>query len=217
MNTMNSSSENRETYPQSLDEEGILKLAEESLGAPINEYKFYRSGNIVVEVNNEWIFRFSRSKDREIKQLLVEKEFLRTFEKVSPIKVPKIEFEWDHFAGFGYKKFIGEPLDPKILAQLPTEKRKEICRQLGEFLTQLHSMQWSHEDLLQYPLGDSDFWNDVWKSVEPHLSQELKRKAFDYFTEYFQKEPGYTIEKTICNADFHYNHIIFNSVTNTIS
>ena len=51
----------------------------------VDSYKIIRSGwsNVVVEVNDQWIFRFAR--DKENTQCAVERDFLTRFEKVSRV------------------------------------------------------------------------------------------------------------------------------------
>lgn len=175
---------------------------------PIKEYKTITGtyGNIVFEVNNEWIFRFSKE-TRDIRQLEIEKEFLQKFEKSSPIPVPHIEYEGKGF--IGYKKLEGVPFTAEICDKISEKQKNDVWKSIGEFLSQLHSSDFKHENLVEYPYGDDDFWNDLWRPIEHQLGKKTREKALKYFTEYFEKESRNPIKKTICHADFHPNHILF--------
>lgn len=183
---------------------------------PIQKYKIITEGcwNIVIEINGEWIFRFSRS-DNDIKQLALEKMFLPKFKKISSVAIPDITYKWKNF--IGYKKIEGERFTYEIYKQLSSKNKNEICKSIGEFLTQLHSIKFENKNLTEFPLWDTDFWNDLWKPIESQLSSKTRENALNYFMDYFTNEAKYPIEKTICHWDIHPNHIFFNTSSENIS
>lgn len=164
-------------------------------------------GNVVLKINREWIFRFSR-KDIDIKQLEIEISFLKNFHKISPIPVPEILYEGKDF--MGCKVFDGEPFTKEIYDTLSAHEQKEIWKSIGNFLKALHSIEFQHKNLVEYPLGDNNFWNDLWKPIEGKLSKQVREKALNYFEEHFKWESENPINKTICHGDFHPNHILYN-------
>lgn len=170
-------------------------------------------GNIVFKINQEWIFRFSR-KDIDIKQLEIEISFLKKFHKISPIPVPEILYEGKDF--MGCKVFDGEPFGKEIYITLSAHEQDEIWKSIGNFLQALHSIEFQHKNLVEYPLGDNDFWDDLWKPIERELSKEVRKKALNYFEEYFVREAQNPINKTICHGDFHPNHILYNKSSKSI-
>src|SRR2546423_6261025 len=77
----------------------------------INTSRFLEHGayNVIVEVNDEWVFRFPRPgspRDHEQDRLI----FLEGFAKVSPLSVPDPIYVTDDFVG--YRKIVGSHLYP---------------------------------------------------------------------------------------------------------
>ena len=67
---------------------------------PINTSRFLEHGayNVIVEVNDEWVFRFPRPgspRDHEQDRL----HFLEGFAKVSPLSVPEPIYVTEDFVG----------------------------------------------------------------------------------------------------------------------
>ena len=170
-------------------------------------------GNIVFMINRKWIFRFSR-KDIDIRQLEIEKSFLKQFHKISPIPVPEILYEDKDF--MGCKMFSGEPFTKEICDALSAQEQEAIWKSIGEFLQILHSMDYHHKNLVEYPLGDNKFWHDLWAPIEYQISSATRKKALDYFEKYFAEEAKNPTQNTICHGDFHPNHILFDKSSKTI-
>ncbi len=170
-------------------------------------------GNVVFKINQNWIFRFSK-KDVDIRQLEIEISFLKNFHKISPIPVPEIFYEGKNF--MGCKVFDGKPFTKEICDTLSKQKQEEIWKSIGKFLQTLHSTQFQHKNLVEYPLGDDNFWDDLWKPIEKQLSQQVREKALNYFEEYFTWEIKNPIKKTICHGDFHPSHILYDKSSKNI-
>jgi aminoglycoside 2''-phosphotransferase len=95
--------------------------------------------NVIVEVNDEWVFRFPRRgspRDNEQERLC----FLESFAKVSPLPVPDPIYVTDDFVA--YKRIGGSHLYPTQIARLPNAGKLRVAEQLGAFLGALHR----HED-----------------------------------------------------------------------
>lgn len=196
-----------------MNEKNYLSIITNLFKKPIYEYKVKGGyGNTVFEINKEWIFRFSKEED--LKQLEIEKSFLPQFEKLSPLPVPHIEYEGINF--IGYKKIDGTPID-EVYENISENHQNNAWQLIGEFLNQLHSTNFFHSNLVEYPLGDNDFWSDLWRPIESQLSQKTRKNAFLYFTEYFENESKNPIKKTLCHGDFHPNHILFNQSSKNIA
>lgn len=170
-------------------------------------------GNIVFKINQELIFRFSR-RDIDVKQLEIEISFLKNFHKISSIPVPEILNEGRDF--MVCRVFEGEPFTKEIYDALSAHEQEEICKSIGKFLHTLHSIEFQHKNLVEYPLGDNDFWTDLWKPIKWQLSNQAREKALKYFEEYFVWEAKNPINKTICHGDFHPNHIFYNKSSKSI-
>jgi aminoglycoside phosphotransferase (APT) family kinase protein len=102
------------------------------------------SGNRLVEVNDEWVFRFPGTRpspDKTQKQL----KFLTSFAKRSPVAVPEPVYVTDQFVGYrriaGAPFSPGDPFSPAKMDGLPEEDRQRVAKQLGVFLATLHQSQ----------------------------------------------------------------------------
>ena len=110
-------------------------------GLTIHRLRVLQHGayNVVVEVNDEWIFRFPRpgSPRDNVQERL---QFLESFAKVSPLPVPDPVYVTDDFVA--YRKISGSHLYPTQVARLPNAAKQRVAEQLAEFLSALHH----HED-----------------------------------------------------------------------
>jgi hypothetical protein len=100
-----------------MNEDKYLKQIIKVFKEPIEDYVVINGsyGNVVVEINNNWIFRFSQSKI-DIKQLTLEKLFLPQFHKSCILNIPNIKYEGADF--IGYKKINGEPFSVDVFNTL---------------------------------------------------------------------------------------------------
>jgi len=132
---------------------------------------------VVVEVNSEWIFRFLRDADDPC--LEYEKQFLPLFAQMSPLPIPAILCSGQDF--IAYRRIQGERLSLVDLDALAADSRIKMARQLGEFLTVLHSFPVNRAE----KIGLSDSWGG-WREqaheifrceVAPLLTAETRRGA----------------------------------------
>ncbi len=199
-----------------MNREKYLNKIKEVFKEPIEDYTIINESywNVVLEINKNWIFRFSKS-EIDLKQLSLEKLFLPKFHELSSIEIPYIEYEGEGF--IGYKKIHGIPLSPEIYNTLSSSDKNEIWKSIWNFLTQLHSIKFLDKNLVYFPYWDDDFWQKLWEPVKLQLSDTARKNAFKYFTNYFEQVSKSSIELTICHADFHPNHLLYNSSTQNIS
>jgi len=141
---------------------------------------------LVIEVNQEWMFRFPR-RPSTMKALLCEKRFLPGFEKLSPIPIPQISYSGEDF--YGYRKIKGMPLTPRLFSTLKDNVRKRIARQLGGFLSSLHNfpLEQAHE------MGLTDGWSG-WReqafvgfkeNIARVLSTTAREKTMEFLVQFF--------------------------------
>jgi aminoglycoside 2''-phosphotransferase len=110
-------------------------------GLTINTSRVIRHGayNVIVEVNDEWVFRFPRPGSPRAHEQ-ERWRFIESFAKVSPLAVPRPIYVTDDFVG--YRKIVGSHLSPTQIARLPNADKQRVAEQLGLFLAALHH----HED-----------------------------------------------------------------------
>jgi aminoglycoside 2''-phosphotransferase len=191
-----------------MKEEQYQNIITETLKKPINALTIHDHGwaNKVFEVNDEWIFRFSRT-SRDMKQLNIEKSFLPAFEKISNIHVPHIEFTGEDW--MAYRKVKGMPLNKESLQTLDETIKEEAFKDIGKFLTLLHSSSFTHPNLCEYPYGGGDFWERLWSPLEPILSEKTKKNAQTFFTDLLIEIEKTPFKKTLCHADIGSSDILY--------
>ena len=175
---------------------------------PVSSYKIIERGwtNLVIEINNRWIFRFVRDKDN--RQIVLEGDFLPQFIQVCPIDIPKLVMsDTDYIA---YPKIIGERFSPEKFLLFSDTQKTELIKLLAEFLTCLHDFQYDHPSLSDAPYGGRDFWNDLWFSVKDNLALETKTKMKTYFTKIFEQISAVPFQKTLIHADLGTNNVLVN-------
>lgn len=170
--------------------------------------------NFVIEVNNNWIFRFSR-KELTKKQMAVENDFLPRFEIICPVTIPHIEYFGEGF--MGYKKISGNSLKPDVLKSLSEENQTKAARDLGSFLSTLHAFSFHHPDLKEFPYGGGDFWHEVWSVVSPLLSEKTRITAQAYFEDAFSKMSELPPKKTLTHSDLGTSNILFDETSQSTS
>ncbi|MEM8861346.1 MAG: aminoglycoside phosphotransferase family protein [Chloroflexota bacterium] len=170
---------------------------------PIEEIHVIKSGwsNVVVEVNRNIVFRFPR---KILPQFEVEKAFLADFK--SDVATPRPILSGPDF--IAYNRIPGERFDPQKFLLLDSTNQQYILRQLGQFLTQLHSSQFSHPHLSENEYGSATFWEETWPLVSPWLKPKTQQKAQVYFEGYFEFTRAYPLTKSIIHGDLGTNNLL---------
>ena len=192
-----------------------LERIQANLSEPINSTKVIDHGwtNLVLEINEQWIFRFVR--DFNNRQIIIEQEFLPRFTQVSPVKIPEIiKSDRDYIA---YHKILGERFSPEKFALFSNSQKTQLIKFLGEFLTCLHNFQFDHEYLSTAPYGGGDFWNDLWLAVKDDLSTKTRDKAEKYFADHIQQFNPTAYKQTVIHADLGTNNILVDFEQNRLS
>lgn len=197
-------------------QESLLRRLEQLVPFEIASAKVLTDGaaNLAVEVNDAWIFRSAR-RPVTLRQMALENAFLPKFKGHSPIPLPSIIRSGADFMLYG--KIEGQPLRTDVLAALSPRTRDTVARQLGSFLTALHGFRFSHPDLIEFPYGGGDFWQDLWPLAAPQLSEPARRNAEAYFERSFQAMSQTFVPKTLVHADLGTSNILFNASDAQIS
>jgi len=171
----------------------------------VESYKIIQGGwsNIVIEVNDGWIFRFAREKNP---QVAVEYDFLSQFGKYSPISIPSLKRRGEDY--IVYKKIVGERFAPDKFELFSNAQKNQLIIDLGKFLTELHNFQFSHQYLFEFPHGGNDFWEDLWPVVKNRLSDKAKYHAENYFNCTPEKINRIPFDTTVTHADLGTNNIL---------
>lgn len=186
--------------------DNYLQRASQLVPEKARSIKLIDSGwsNIVVEINDKWICRFVR--DIQSTQFQLENGFLKSFEPTSPIAVPAIvNIGSDYIV---YHRLSGERFSPQKYQSFAQDNKNLIQRQLGEFLSVLHTTSFKHPQLKVFPYGGGDFWLELWQPVAKLLSPQVRTEAKYYFEKAFTEIDFQQVNKTISHADLATNNIL---------
>ncbi len=108
----------------------------------VNTLRFYDQGgnNIVFEVNDTLLFRFSVK--RKASQFLLKEinilDYLKN--KITAVQIPEIKYTGKKYFYMGYEKIKGETFNTHFCyLQLSQDQRNKIIQQLAAFLYELHT------------------------------------------------------------------------------
>jgi aminoglycoside 2''-phosphotransferase len=170
---------------------------------------------LVVEVNATWMFRFPRNPSA-VDALAHEKAFLPGFARLSPLPVPEPQFV--HLDCVGYRKIEGIPLTRRAFDTLTREARSTIARQMGEFLSVLHTFPL--EEARRIGLTESwggwrqRAYRSFTENVAPLLSTQARKNTRDFFDRFFALE----WKRVVVHGDFYpRDHIFFDPARQELS
>jgi aminoglycoside 2''-phosphotransferase len=189
------------------DHSATAALIQSATGLTIHTYEVVDTGaeNLILEVNDEWIFRLPRARSlgaKDRKQL----NFLASFSRLSPVAVPNPIYVTDDFVG--YKKIVGSPLYPTYIELLPWEAKEQIAKQFGLFLATLHHYQDASIDFHTGYLG---------AGVDPSCSQVFAKdlgasatRKLDARLQAIADNPANFVEPTtIIHGDLYFNNLLW--------
>jgi aminoglycoside 2''-phosphotransferase len=161
---------------------------------------------LVIEVNQEWMFRFPRNAPAR-RALDCEKRFLPRLEKLSPVPVPQIRYSGEDF--IGYRKIEGALLTARLFHTLGCEARKRIARQLGGFLSTLHSFPLEQALEMGLTEGWSGWREKAYQSFRenaaPLLSATAREEAIAFLEGFFTLE----WKRVVIHGDFYPSDHVF--------
>ena len=191
-----------------MDIEPLLKRIREVISVSIDDVKIYDKtwGNFVVEINNKWIFRFSKSEESK-KLLLKEKLFLSEFAESAPIEIPRILFSEDDF--IAYQKIEGEALTPSVFEKLSNSAKENIAKDLALFLLWLHKLDFKSSEIRVIETPDKKLFMRKFEKLSNTLSPVAKVNADKYFRE-FDFDMFKNLNKILIHNDFGEGNILIN-------
>jgi len=188
--------------------EKYLRLIAEFFPQEIEAHTLHGSGDdfVVIEVNQAWMFRFPRN-ELSRKAMGNETNFLTEFDSVSPLPVPAQTYIGEDFVG--YQKILGQQLSFELFDELSESARKRIARQLGEFLSAIHSFPVEKAD----SVGITCAWNGMHhktgllflEQVASKLSPTARKKSILLMESLLAEE----FEEKVIHGDFYLPDHVF--------
>jgi aminoglycoside 2''-phosphotransferase len=161
---------------------------------------------LVVEVNHAWMFRFPRHESAR-QALQCEIAFLQEFASRSPLPVPCYAFIGKDFVG--YRRIEGTPLTRSLFATLDDATRRVVARQMGEFLSALHTFPLDRARAMGLTEGWGGWREKACQSfranVAPLLSIQARTNAIACLEEFFALRG----ERVVVHGDFYPEDHVF--------
>lgn len=170
----------------------------------------------VLEVNNQWIFRFAKS-DKVGQHMATEVALLKALENKISCAIPRVAYYFPQENCFGYLKIDGTPLSKELYASFNAEQKNQLCHDLAQFIDQLraslslfeaHKLGLKNADWPMQPLG--------LRNRSPRINPELKA-IFDGFIERYEQLEGDNLLSTIVHNDLHTDNILVNEKTRILA
>ena len=128
----------------------------------------------MLEVNQEWIFRFPRRSEVE-RQLEKEIALLPELAPTLSFPIPQFVFAWDGGQAWeqpfvGYRKIPGIPLDEDLGGH---GQSNVLAQQLARFLSELHSFSPNRAEALGVPSYSPAQWRDGYQEMYTRVQNQV--------------------------------------------
>lgn len=183
----------------------------------VNSYNIINSGadSQVIEINDEWIFRFPREAD-SIQKMEDRLNFLVDFVPPSTLQLPAPEYIGDDY--IGYKKIPGTLLGPENIETLKNKDKQHIAEQLGIFLKKLHTFD-SHNHNFQpgYHILRPEDYDQAPETLKEFLTHD-EFKELEKRHKAIRKNPDNFVTPTsIIHGDFNFNNVLWDADSKEIT
>ena len=189
---------------------------------------FYHGTYNVFEVKNQYIFRIPDKVFRNLKGVkLIQNEvkMLHHIQKYVSVSIPDpLYISIDPECPFmGYKKLEGTPLS-QCFNEASKNVKVRVAREIGEFLSELHS-----DKLFQEALGNqivkSSFsckiyrekWERYFEKIQSTIFKSMdstqKKWIINLFTSFLNEQENFNFKYTIIHGDFDITNIIVDPIT----
>lgn len=168
---------------------------------------------LVLVVNDQITFRFPRSKEY-IDKLPVEVRFVNQFIDRCPIAIPKLKLHKKSDILYATYPFIqGVQLEKEVADTFSNEQLMLVAKQLGKFLSVLHSFPLEKaKELKQYNFDPLDAWRKRLEKIKimvfPLISTQEQEWIKVIYQNYFQVMQKSNIQFCVTHSDIMPGHII---------
>ncbi len=173
----------------------------------------------VVEVNNQFIFRFPKTPEYA-QRMLREKQLLEIIQHRVPVAIPHPTYSSEHPTTFmGYHKIPGVALTSELYHDLTAAEQDALANQIAQFLYALHnSINHTHIQKLelataQWPLSSGQ----LREKLESFVASLGLQKLFDYTITIYEQIMAPESDIVCVHNDLHSQNIAFNQTTKKIN
>ncbi|MBM7645929.1 aminoglycoside 2''-phosphotransferase [Scopulibacillus daqui] len=210
--------------------ERLQWISEQLPDLRIRKWKVDEQGwdNIVIMINDTWIFRFPRNVQVQ-KRLELEKQLLDKIKDPLTeinVEVPMYRLMYDSMGKLPvcsfYKMIKGIPLKSHLIQRLSPIKRHRMTDTLGEVLAIIHSFDIKQIDLKGLEEEHTqayweDHFSDIKQKVFPLLAEWEQVKVTQLFDTFLTKWHIADLPKTLIHGDLSHHHIIYSEDKQRIS
>jgi aminoglycoside 2''-phosphotransferase len=194
-----------------------LNLIKQSVSElEIKDYRLAQKGwdSTVLIINDNYIFRFPK-RESSLESLKIEMAILPKLKESVNLAVPDFEFFSKDYSDYekafvGYKMIPGIELTKAVFEQI--KSKEKIAKQLGEFLTKLHS----------FPLKEAikanikernkehleEFYKDIQKSAFTVLNKKQKEWTKKLYNNFFDNPENFEYRKALVHTEIGDEHIL---------
>jgi aminoglycoside 2''-phosphotransferase len=174
--------------------------------------------NLVLEVNQEYVFRFPKYRETE-KRLRNEIAFLPTLRRHLSTQVPDYEFIWK--GGRKYSRWFGgyRKISGVTVQSLPFRKEwtKPLAVQIASFLREVHSIRPRGDRFRGIPRYPAEEWSrtlrqqyrKIRRIVYPLLGSRLRSRSENFWQNLLSEFRDTDFEPTLIHGDLGGENIIF--------
>ena len=196
-----------------MDPSQLLSLIEAETPVSVQRHRFIREGwdNMVVEVNDTLIFRFTRRAEVQ-NQFLKEIELLPLLKDHLTLSVPQpIYTRTDEAPYFmGYQKIEGVQLRSSHV----NNYLENVSSSIGNFLSELHRVK--EDKLTRIDYYDPSAWkaqyqllfNRIEKELSENFNTRIWRRIQYVFNTYLGDRENFIFEPVLCHRDLSGEHIL---------
>jgi aminoglycoside 2''-phosphotransferase len=168
------------------------------------------ASNLVLEVEDQWIFRFPKT-EYEKGKMLLEKQVLPHL-KV-PLKIPKFIYcseQDDPYPFLAYKKIPGQGL-PRDISLLSNT----MIKSLGKFLAALHTFKWEKYLPPKNYMGEVICnWNYRYSLITQNclslLDPKIQSWVINSFEQFIKSQSDSSFKPSLVHGDFKRGNILYN-------
>ncbi len=182
--------------------------------------------NLVLEVNQEYVFRFPKYRETE-KRLGNEIAFLPTLRRHLSTQIPDYEFIWKgrrkypHWFG-GYRKISGVTVQSLPFRE---EWTGPLAAQIASFLKELHRISFRGVRFRNIPRYSPEEWygsirlqyHRVRRIVYPLLETRLRARSEEFWQNLLSEFRDSSFEPTLIHGDLGTENILFDPATVSLS
>lgn len=178
------------------------------------------------EVNEELLFRFPM-REACVAPLQKEIRLLPELADALSVAVPWPEYVsegCDEFAlpFYGYRKLAGVPLSEAALTET---QRRDIARELGRFLSQLHRFTIDRAQALDVPCFSAKGWRARYRTfrdrgdreVAPLLSPDERATVAEFWRLFLENDAYFQFSPTLIHGDLDDAHVLVDAKTGQLT